>query len=283
MEVPTNLSRELDVALAVAREAASLVVTLAGQPLDVRHKEAGEPVSRADLESSDLIVHRLAEAFPDDTMISEEMPDHPARLSNPRVWMIDPIDGTRDFLRGESGYSVMIGLCVAGRPALGVVVQPATGDVWLGVVGAAAWKEPRGGGRETLRVSQVNSAGHIRMVASKSNRTEYYERFRRALGITDDLAQGSVGLKVALVAQGARDLYIYPGGHTKVWDSCGPEAILTAAGGRITDTDGNLLRYDRPDLRHPRGIVASNGLVHDLALAAAAKLRAETASSQARG
>ncbi|MBN2575329.1 MAG: 3'(2'),5'-bisphosphate nucleotidase CysQ [Deltaproteobacteria bacterium] len=283
MEVPQNLSRELEVARAVAREAAALVATLAGQPLEVRHKAEGEPVSRADLESSDLIVRRLAEAFPDDAILSEEMPDTPTRLRNPRVWMIDPIDGTRDFLRGESGYSVMIGLCVAGRPALGVVAQPATGDVWLGVVGHAAWKELSGGGRQDLRVSRVRTANDIRLVASKSNRTEYYARFCRALGITDDLAQGSVGLKVALVAQGSRDLYVYPGGHTKVWDSAAPEAILAAAGGKITDTHGNVLCYDRPDPRHPRGILASNGLVHEAALAAAARLRAEAESTQARG
>jgi 3'(2'), 5'-bisphosphate nucleotidase len=182
--------------------------------------------------------------------------------------MIDPIDGTRDFLRGEDGYAVMIGLCLEGRPVLGVVAKPATGDTWLGVVGSGAWHEHADGHRTPLRVSTVTQASAIRLVASKSHRTDYYERFCRALGITDDLAQGSVGLKVAMVAQGSRDLYVYPGSHAKIWDSCGPEAILTAAGGTITDSDGQPLRYTQPELRNLRGMIASNGRVHELALEA---------------
>jgi 3'(2'), 5'-bisphosphate nucleotidase len=276
-----DLSRELEVARAVAREAAALVGTFAGRSLEVQRKVGGEPVSQADLASSELVVRRLAEAFPDDAILSEELPDDGARLSKPRVWMIDPIDGTSDFLRGEDGFVVMIGLCQEGRPTLGAVAQPSTGDVWLGVVGIGAWKEGADGRRVPLRVSAVAEPTAIRLVASKSHRSEYYERFRRALGITDELALGSVGLKVAAVSEGLRDLYVYPGGQTKIWDSCGPEAILTAAGGKITNRDGQPLLYTQPELRNLRGIIASNGRVHDLAVEAVARLRAD--ASRAHG
>jgi 3'(2'), 5'-bisphosphate nucleotidase len=279
MQAPKDLSRELEVACAVARQAAALVASFTGRPLEVQHKSGGEPVSRADLESSELIVGHLAAAFPSDAILSEELPDNPSRLTNPRVWMVDPIDGTSDFLRGDAGYVVMIGLCLKGRPALGVVAQPATGCVWFGVVGSGAWKETRGGDRAPLRVSAIQDGRDIRLVASKSHRSDYYERFRRSLGITDELALGSVGLKVAMVAEGTRDLYVYPGGQTKIWDSCGPEAILVAAGGKVTDSDGNALRYTLPELRNPRGMVASNGLVHGLALDAVARIRAEARRS----
>jgi 3'(2'), 5'-bisphosphate nucleotidase len=275
MQVRKALSRELEVARALAGEAAALVRGFSGPKLEVQHKSGGEPVSRADLESSALIVRGLAEAFPNDAILSEELPDDAARLSNARVWMIDPIDGTSDFLRGEVGYVVMIGLCLDGRPTLGVVEQPATGDLWMGVVGDGAWKEPARGDRRPLRVSTVDQAGAIRLVASKSHRSDYYARFCRALGITDELALGSVGLKVAMVSEGARDLYVYPGGQTKIWDSCAPEAILAAAGGRVTDSDGQPLCYTLPELRNPRGLIASNGLVHQLALETIARLRAE--------
>jgi len=278
-----DFSRELDIARTVAMEAAAVVASFKGRPLGVEHKAGGEPVSLADLESSALIVRRLAEAFPDDAILSEEVPDEPSRLEKSRVWMIDPIDGTRDFLRGEPGYVVMIGLCVEGRPKVGVVVQPTTGNVWMGALGMGAWKETPDGKREELHVSAISLAKDIRLVSSKSHRTEYYERFRRALGITDEFALGSVGLKVALVSEGSRDLYVYPGSQTKIWDSCGPEAILTAAGGKLTDSDGNALCYTNLSLRNPRGVVASNGLVHSHALAAVANLRAEISAGQARG
>ena len=278
-----DYSRELETARAVALEAAALVAGFKGRPLGVEHKAGGEPVSQADLESSALIVRRLGEAFPGDAILSEELPDDHSRLEKSRVWMIDPIDGTRDFLRGEPGFVVMLGLCVEGHPTVGVVAQPTTGDVWLGALGMGAWKEHSGGKREPLHISNVKDAKDIRLVSSKSHRSDYYERFRRALGITDELALGSVGLKVALVSEGSRDLYVYPGSQTKIWDSCGPEAILTAAGGKVTDSDGNAVCYTNLTLHNPRGLVASNGLVHDQAIEAIARLRADISADQGHG
>jgi 3'(2'), 5'-bisphosphate nucleotidase len=268
-----DYSRELEIARTVVREAATLVASFKGRPLDVAHKAGGEPVSQADLESSALIVRRLGEAFPGDGILSEELPDDSSRLTKSRVWMIDPIDGTRDFLRGDPGFVVMFGLCVEGRPTVGVVAQPVTGEVWMGVVGKGAWKEHSDGKREPLQISKIENAKDIRLVSSKSHRSDFYERLRRALGITDALALGSVGLKVALVSEGLRDLYVYPGNQTKIWDSCGPEAILTAAGGLMTDTNGNALCYTNPALQNSCGLVASNGLVHARTLETIARLR----------
>lgn len=270
-----DLSREMEVARTVAREAATLVAGFKGQALDVQHKTGGEPVSKADLASSALIVSRLRAAFPDDAVLSEELPDDGARLHKSRVWMIDPIDGTRDFLAGAPGYVVMIGFCLDGRPAVGAIAQPDTGAVWLAAVGLGAWKESPGGTRQPLAVSTIDKPHAIRLVASKSHRSEYYERLRTSLGITDELALGSVGLKVALVAEGARDLYVYPGSQTKIWDSCAPEAVLSVAGGKVTDSEGAQLTYTESRLQNPRGMVASNGRVHEVALDAIARLRAE--------
>jgi 3'(2'), 5'-bisphosphate nucleotidase len=278
----TDLSRELDVARAVALEAAAVVASFQGRPLGVEHKAGGEPVSLADIASSNLIVARLRQEFPGDAILSEELPDNPQRLTTSRVWMIDPIDGTRDFVRGEPGYVVMIGLVVEGRPMVGAVVQPSTRMVWSGAVGMGAWKETPAVRRTPIHPA-TNDPTTIRLVSSKSHRTDYYARFTQALGITDEIRLGSVGLKVALIAEGSRDLYAYPGGQTKIWDSCAPEAILTAAGGRLTDSDGQNLCYTDLSLLNPRGLVASNGLVHDRALEAIAKLRAEVNASRARG
>jgi 3'(2'), 5'-bisphosphate nucleotidase len=274
-----DFSREMQVARTVALEAATLVAGFKGRALDVQHKAGGEPVSQADLESSALVVQRLRESFPDDAILSEELPDDGTRLHNPRAWMIDPIDGTRDFLRGEPGYVVMVGFCFEGRPAVGAVVQPTTGALWLGATGAGSWKEGPNGDRQALVVSTIAESHAIRLVSSKSHRSDYYQRFRSSLGITDELALGSVGLKVSLVAEGSRDLYVYPGSQTKIWDSCAPEAILTAAGGTLTDSDGALLTYTEARLQNPRGMVASNGRIHQQALDAIARLRAEIAAA----
>jgi 3'(2'), 5'-bisphosphate nucleotidase len=243
----------------------------------VAHKHQGEPVTEADHAANDLIVGRLRAAFPEDAILSEELPDDGSRLNNPRVWMVDPIDGTRDFIRGDTGYAVMIGLCVEGRPRVGVVAQPSTGVTWGGAVGETAWREQPDGSQTPLAPSSRKEPPGIRLVASKSHRTQDIDLFRQALGIGDEMNIGGVGLKVALVAEGSRDLYVYPGGRTKKWDSCAPEAIITAAGGRLTDTFGALLVYTDVDLYNSGGLVASNGPLHDLVLSTIALLREKRA------
>src|SRR6185369_5566228 len=122
------------------------------------------------------------------------------------------------------------------------------------------------GAATPLRASEIVGPPGIRLVASKSHRTRDVDRFRRALSIEDEVNIGSVGVKVAMVADGSRDLYVYPGGRTKIWDTCAPEALLLGAGGALTDTTGAPLSYTDADLYNRRGIVASNGPLHSVVL-----------------
>ena len=276
MSRPVDLSHELDVARGLAQEAAALVRRLAERPVAVKYKAGGEPVTEADLAANALIVSRLAQEFPDDAILSEELPDDDARLGRPRVWMVDPIDGTRDFVRGETGYVVMIGLCFEGRPTLGVGARPSAGTLWSGVVGQGAWRDQPGETRAPVKTSTLAQPAGVRIVVSKSRRSPQIDAFRLALGVTDEMNVGSVGLKVVLVCQGDRDLYLYPGEQTKLWDTCGPEAILTAAGGRMSDMDGHPLVYNKADLNNRSGVVASNGPLHDLVIQTLATARGKT-------
>lgn len=257
-------ARELEVARAVALEAAELVRRYTGNSLAVDQKPGNEPVTEADRAANALVVERLRAAFPADVILSEELPDDGSRLGRPRVWMVDPIDGTREFINGSDEYAVMIGLSVEGQPRVGVVSQPPTRRTYSGVVGHGAWIDEADGRRRPLRTSTLAGPPGIRLVASKSNRTSHIDVVKQALGITDEMNIGSVGLKMGLVAEAVRDVYIYPGAKTKLWDTCGPQAILDAAGGRVTDVTGRPLVYDSPDLANARGILASNGPLHDL-------------------
>ena len=265
-------AREMEVAGQIAREAAALVRGYHGTRLVIQSKAGNEPVTEADHAASDLIVSRLRAAFPDDVILSEEIPDDGSRLGKPRVWMVDPIDGTSDFIAGQSGFVVMIGLAVDGRPHVGAVAHPLSGKVYLGVAGEAAWVEGPDGARQALHTSSLAGPPNIRLVASKTHRTSRVDAVKRALGITDEINVGSVGLKIGLVSEAARDLYVYTGSRTKIWDTCGPEAILVGAGGKMTDLDGVPLVYDRPDLYNRRGIVASNGPLHPFVIATLAPL-----------
>ena len=260
-------ARELAAAEEIALEAARLVRGYHGTDFAVHAKAGNEPVTEADHAANTLIVDRLRAAFPDDVVLSEEIPDDGARQGRARVWMVDPIDGTSDFIAGNTGFVVMIGLVVDGRPRVGAVAHPLTGRVYGGVVGEGAWRQDPDGARTALRTSPLARPPGIRLVASKTHRTPRVDAVKRALGITDEMNVGSVGLKIGLVAEAARDLYVYTGGRTKIWDTCGPEAILHGAGGRMTDLDGRPLVYDLPDLYNRRGIVASNGPLHDFVIA----------------
>jgi 3'(2'), 5'-bisphosphate nucleotidase len=272
----TDFAGELETAAKIAREAAVLVRSYRGKRLHIESKAGNEPVTEADKAANTLILQRLGAAFPDDVILSEEVPDSRARLGRRRIWMVDPIDGTSDFILGDTGFVVMIGLVIDGRPMVGAVAHPLSEKVYGGIVGGGAWVEESTGARTPLHTSSIDRAPGIRLVASKTHRTPRIDRIKRALQIQDEMNVGSVGLKIGLVSEAVRDLYIYTGGRTKIWDTCGPEAILHAAGGSMTDVDGAPLVYDREQLYNGRGIVASNGPLHPFVIQTLAPLVATT-------
>ena len=266
------LSREVEVAERLAREAGTLVMRYHGDKLEVERKAGNEPVTIADREASDLIVHGLRQAFPDDVIISEENADDLRRLEARRVWYIDPIDGTKDFIRGEDGFCVMIGLCLDHRPAVGVVHQPLHDRLFAAAPGTGTWLRAPDQPPRAVQVSDVAELAEVRLVASKSHRSGAIDQVKSALGVANELNIGSVGLKMALIALGERDLYVNPSSKTSAWDTCAPEALLVEAGGRVSDLKGAPLSYDSREIHNAGGLVASNRKVHDAAIARLAPL-----------
>ena len=256
----STYDRELAVATRLAREAGAEVLQLQRGDFTVELKAGDEPVTIADRRASELILAGLAREFPEDRVISEEVPTTAEQLVAPRLWLVDPIDGTKDFIRREDGYAVMIGLCVGGVPTVGVVYQPAL-DRLFAATPAGAWVSVGDGAREPLRVSTTAAASDAKFVASKSHRSAAIDRVKDQLGIDNEHNVGSVGIKLCLIALGVRDLYVNPAAKTKAWDTCAPQVILARAGGTLTDMSGVPLDYFR-DLLHLRGLVASNGVVH---------------------
>ena len=143
-----DLRRELETAVALARRAGEGIRALHGTGLAVENKADESPVTLADREANALIVGGLEAAFPDDAILSEELPDDGSRIGRTRVWMVDPLDGTKDFIRGREGFSVMIGLLDGASPALGVVYQP---------IGDKLYYATRGGGADGARGEQRRS------------------------------------------------------------------------------------------------------------------------------
>ncbi len=270
-----NLSRELEVARRLAVEAGAVALRYHGTDLQVDKKAGDEPVTRADREASALIVAGLTEAFPEDLVISEEAPERAGELTgSTRAWFVDPIDGTKDFIRGEDGFAVMIGLVLDGRPRLGVVYQPVGGRLYIAAPGVGARLIHEGTWRD-LRCSPTSAPSACRLVVSRSHRSTKIDRVKEVLAIDQEVGQGSVGLKIGMLAADEVDLYVNPSDKSKAWDTCGPEAILVEAGGRITDLDGEPLRYDDAGLWNLKGLVASNGASHDAVMSGLQPLMGE--------
>jgi len=250
---PPRLRAELAAACAAARAAGEAAMRFYGSARAVE-KEGGSPVTEADHAANRVIVAALAAAFPADAILSEESADSAERLGAGRVWIVDPLDGTREFLAQNGEFAVMIGLAVDGRAVLGAVYQPA-GDVLFAAAEGQGATLTRAGETVPLRCGAPGADG-LRLVGSRSHPDPLLVRMQEALGITDVRPSGSVGVKCGLIALGERDLYVHPVPYLKEWDTCAPEAILRAAGGDVTDCRGGPLRYNKPDPCQPYGIVA---------------------------
>lgn len=257
-----DYAEELRVAAQLAREAGAIALQYHGEDISVDLKIGDEPVTVADHESSAHLVAGLSQAFPDDIVISEEVPDDPRRLSAKRVWYVDPIDGTKAFIRGENSYCVMIGLAVEHAPVLGIVYQPNFDVLLFASQGAGAW-HLGGKGCRRLRTSEQGQPDAARHLGAGSKYPANWPLIAEELGLPAGNKISSIGLRLSTIAIGASDLYVNPYTNCSSWDTCGPQAILEEAGGTLSDMHGLPLRYDSAEtLKHGRGLIASNGTVH---------------------
>jgi 3'(2'), 5'-bisphosphate nucleotidase len=258
MRVP--LQRELDVAIGLAQEAGAAIMAYYLTGLDVDHKAGDEPVTEADRVADGMISAGLRAAFPDDGLLTEESDDDLSRLGKERVWIVDPLDGTTEFISETGEFAVQIALTSRGRPLLGVVYQPVKKRLFHATGGHGAF-QVHDGQITRLRVSDEADPTRMCLVASRSHYSPFIEAARGALGIRAVNRLGSVGLKVGLVARAECDLYLSTT-VAKEWDLCAPHALLLEAGGVLTNLCGEPPTYNKRDVTECTGIIASNGLAH---------------------
>lgn len=266
----------LEVMIDVAREAASIIDAIYKTPFQVDYKGPSDPVTEADRRANDLICARLGQHFPGVPVVAEESsPDTFAGYqAAPRIFFVDPLDGTREFVEQNGEFVVMIGLVEGDRATHGVVHAPVSGSAWAGALGLGAWFIDARGTRTPLQTSSVRELPSARVVASRSHRTETLERALQFLGAREIATLGSAGLKGAEVACGAADAYASPVSAGKRWDACAADALVVAAGGRFSDEFGAPIDYRSESLSNDRGVIASNGHLHDALLERLAVARA---------
>lgn len=259
---------ELDSLLAIAREAEVVIARIyAGEP-EIEYKAPGDPVTNADKQANALICRRIAEAFPGVPIVAEESDESSFAgwRGASRSFFVDPLDGTLEFVSRSGEFAIMIGMAEEGRAVAGVILAPVTGKAWIGAAGLGAWEVARDGSRSPIRISDTGSLDKACVVVTRSHKSKRLEAVLRAIDPARIQTLGSAGLKAVEVARGAADLYVQPGRVGKRWDFCAPEAIVIAAGGRFTDIFGEAIDYAGGPLENTRGLLVSNGTLHEAAL-----------------
>lgn len=264
-----DFTRELRIAEALARNAGALLRSLQNGKLAVSHKSNGEIVTPSDLASHELICSGLAAEFPDDGVCSEENP--PAAPSGrARVWIVDPLDSTSNYVQGGDEYSVSIGLAIRGRAVLGAVYNPVRNELISGYCGyGASWN---GVPVRTTFAAFPEKASVL--VSSKE--------WKRGLHVLSKhmsvRPMASMAYKLARVAAG-RDDAALSFKERKPWGTCAGIALVLAAGGHVTSLDGELPILECHGPRAWRGLIASGAQLHSAMLAFATRLHSEVRSA----
>jgi 3'(2'), 5'-bisphosphate nucleotidase len=250
-----NLEKLIDPVVATAVEAGDAILEVYETNFDVEAKHDDSPLTQADMSAHRCIMEGLKTLAPDLPVISEEggLPDFEVRSAWRRYWLVDPLDGTREFVKRNGEFTVNIALIDNHRPMLGVVHVPVTGKTYIGCDGRGAEVRNANGARQPIRIA-VESANPVRVVGSRSHRGASLDAFLEKLGDFEMVPMGS-SLKFCLVAEGAAD--IYPRlGPTSEWDTAAAQAVVEQAGGTVLRLDGRPLSYnEKADILNPHFVV----------------------------
>ncbi len=241
-----DLKELIEPVAALAADAGRAILEVYATDFDVQAKSDESPLTQADLASHRCIVAGLEDLTPDIPIISEEegLPPFEERRHWPRYWLIDPLDGTKEFVNRNGEFTVNIALIEANRPVFGVVHVPVQDKTYVGCKGAGAQRRLGDAAPETIRVAGA-SKSPVRVVGSRSHRGASLDAYLEALGDTDMVPMGS-SLKFCVVAEGNAD--VYPRlGPTSEWDTAAAQAVVEQAGGQVLELDGKPLAYNEKE------------------------------------
>lgn len=270
-----ELREDLELAVRAATQAGRAVMRRFGADHDVVYKSPDQPLTQADLEANAILEDVLRSERPGYGWLSEETADEPDRLEARRVWIVDPIDGTRSYIEGYPEFAISVGLVEGDRVVAGVVYNPAKGEMFTAIRGEGAHLLIRERGQNEDGGAAVDELAARRRGERLSVRAGTVEEQRVMLASRSEIAAGefdpfhggwriqpvgSTAYKLARIAAGAGDVYLSRGPRSE-WDLCAGELLVEEAGGRVTDVEGSALRYNRAT-PYVHGVLATNGRMH---------------------
>jgi len=250
-----DLARELETARGAALAAGEILKRhWRDRGFEVSHKSKDNPVTTADLEADHKLKGILHGGFPEYGWLSEETADDAARLGRERVWIVDPLDGTKEFIKGVPEFVVAIALVERGAPVLGVTYNPIKHELFTAAQGMGCHLDGA-----PVRVTSTSTLAQATVLASRSETSRgEWKKYEGGMKVNPI---GSVAYKLALVAAGRADA-TFTSSPKSEWDIASGAALIIEAGGRITDVDGSELCFNRLSVK-VKGMIASNGLLHD--------------------
>lgn len=271
---PAALTCRLDLARRLAAAGARLAAARLREGGVIAELKADEsPVTAVDREVNARLLEWLAEADPGTPVVGEEESREAAGTG--WRWFVDPIDGTSDYLAGTGEWTVLVGATFEGRPVVGVAAYPVPGRagqpprLCFAAEGLGAWVAPLDGGApRPIHVSATAELSAARLLLGKSRHREGFAERLEALPHAALVKVGSFGLKAMLVAEGTADAYPSASLQTSLWDLVAPAVIVQEAGGRVSDLAGRPIEFGAADPAWRRGILISNGRLHDALVAA---------------
>ena len=247
--------------------------------LNVNEDKKDGPVTAADIAANHYILEKLQAVFPEDKFgyLSEETHQGMEPIPQDWVWIIDPLDGTRDFIDKTGEYALHIALAYQGRPMVAVVAIPEADKIYYASKGNGTFVETVDGKITPIKVSERNKLEDLYLVVSRTHRDDRFQALIEALPLKDRIYMGSVGGKISTLLEKTSDIYISLSGKSaaKDWDFAAPELILTEAGGKFTHENGDPLIYNRGDVRQWGCLIASNGHCHQELCAEATEILAK--------
>ncbi|MBN1155694.1 3'(2'),5'-bisphosphate nucleotidase CysQ [candidate division KSB1 bacterium] len=256
-----ELKKTVDDIVALSRLAGEQIMTVyKSVDFGIERKDDNSPLTIADKKANELITNHLRRNYPDCGILAEESRDTMERLQKKHVWIVDPLDGTKEFIKRNGEFTVNIALVENGKPILGVVYVPVSQEVYYGAAGCGAYYRCGDTPAERIRCSDKTDIPSMILVKSRSHAGDKMQRIQERYSFADVLECGS-SIKICKIAIGKADVY-FRFGLTSEWDICAAHCVLTEAGGRITDCPGDEIVYNRTDILNRNGFIASNGTIH---------------------
>ena len=250
---------ELDVAIKAAQEASSVILDIYQKDYNTFTKTDDSPVTDADLKSNKKINEILSDTK--HSILSEEDVDDQSRLSKDMIWIVDPLDGTSDFIDKTGEFTVMIALIQNKKPILGVIAWPTEKILFVAQKDCGAFRYSNDKW-DKISVTKIENLSECRTIGSRHHLSDKEKEFIRKLGIKNFTSIGS-SLKVGKISSGEAEAYITTTNKMKEWDTAASYCIITEAGGKMTDMSGNQITYNNKNVYHQNGILVTNGLIHD--------------------